>query len=169
MDRKIVRFIDIELLVVDLAHVLRVRRFFDVLFFVAIICHFHEAKTTFITRYFDILMAYRFDPFTSLFNGGQGNQFQTPPPESQYSQSTHSTIPPASKRVLENLTKTLVTPEDLTNDETKDCVICLEEFTSGEEVVKLTCGHLFHEECILGWLKINCTCPMCRLELGFKN
>lgn len=49
----------------------------------------------------------------------------------------------------------------------KDCTICLEEFTSGATVLGLPCGHCFHQQCIGMWLTSGGTiahhcCPICR-------
>lgn len=47
-----------------------------------------------------------------------------------------------------------------------DCVICLEELSNSEvALTKLTCTHIFHEQCILDWLKAQNSCPTCRREL----
>lgn len=47
-----------------------------------------------------------------------------------------------------------------------DCVVCCETFKKSQTVMKLpTCGHIFHEECALAWLKKQNTCPYCRHEL----
>ncbi|KAK7244304.1 hypothetical protein RIF29_39124 [Crotalaria pallida] len=44
-----------------------------------------------------------------------------------------------------------------------DCVICLENFMTGESCQILPlCNHLFHSYCIEHWLKENFTCPVCR-------
>lgn len=56
----------------------------------------------------------------------------------------------------------------LTSEET--CIICLETMTCGESAKKLTCGHVFHGDCIAGWwgrefrLRTHATCPVCRRE-----
>jgi hypothetical protein len=41
-----------------------------------------------------------------------------------------------------------------------ECVICLLPI---ETVASLDCGHGFHEPCIKKWVKLNNTCPNCRL------
>jgi len=51
--------------------------------------------------------------------------------------------------------------KDLSNDK-KDCIICLEEFKNGDEVITLPCFHLYHKECIKDWLKRNNLCPICK-------
>jgi hypothetical protein len=45
------------------------------------------------------------------------------------------------------------------------CVVCQYEFKNGETVTQLTCGHLFHSECVDTWLSKNKVCPMCHKEI----
>lgn len=47
-----------------------------------------------------------------------------------------------------------------------ECVMCLEEFTQGEEVLRLPCSHLFHEGCLGPWLLKSLQCPICTRELA---
>ena len=44
------------------------------------------------------------------------------------------------------------------------CPICLEEFKPNEYKRTLNCNHLFHKRCIDKWIKVNNTCPVCRLN-----
>ncbi|EOA36266.1 hypothetical protein CARUB_v10010511mg [Capsella rubella] len=47
-----------------------------------------------------------------------------------------------------------------------DCVVCLSKLKEGEEVRKLECRHVFHKQCLEGWLHhLNFTCPLCRSAL----
>ncbi|KFK43767.1 hypothetical protein AALP_AA1G170200 [Arabis alpina] len=47
-----------------------------------------------------------------------------------------------------------------------DCVVCLSKLKKGEEVRKLECRHVFHKQCLEGWLQhLNFTCPLCRSGL----
>ena len=46
-----------------------------------------------------------------------------------------------------------------------ECCICAESMISGEEVIKLPCGHVYHSACVLRWLDKHTTCPMCRSQL----
>ncbi|OAY67296.1 E3 ubiquitin-protein ligase RING1-like [Ananas comosus] len=41
------------------------------------------------------------------------------------------------------------------------CAICLAELHAGSEVARLPCSHYFHGECVLRWLRINRSCPLC--------
>eukprot|EP00971_Amphidinium_carterae_P295408 5866706-Amphidinium_carterae.1 len=48
----------------------------------------------------------------------------------------------------------------------EECVICLSrEEEEGVDWRQLCCGHLFHEPCLLEWLKKARRCPVCRLDL----
>lgn len=40
------------------------------------------------------------------------------------------------------------------------CVICLDYLEAGEQVAKLPCRHLFHADCVTGWLANHGSCPM---------
>ena len=48
---------------------------------------------------------------------------------------------------------------------TEECPVCQEEYAEKVLMIKLPCKHLFHPDCIIGWLKINGTCPVCRYSL----
>ncbi|XP_055830473.1 ERAD-associated E3 ubiquitin-protein ligase HRD1B-like isoform X2 [Solanum dulcamara] len=50
------------------------------------------------------------------------------------------------------------TPEELNGGDTI-CIICREEMTTAK---KLTCGHVFHVNCLRSWLERQHTCPTCR-------
>jgi len=43
-----------------------------------------------------------------------------------------------------------------------ECALCLEEYTEGEEVLQLSCAHLFHEGCIGPWFAKSLSCPLCQ-------
>lgn len=68
--------------------------------------------------------------------------------------------PPASETVIDSLPKRKVTDEEVAQQ--VDCAVCKEEFVPTEEAIELPCQHMFHEDCIKPWLKVNGTCPVCR-------
>tara|TARA_B110000908_G_C10266101_1_gene464107 strand:- start:4478 stop:4912 length:435 start_codon:yes stop_codon:yes gene_type:complete len=46
-----------------------------------------------------------------------------------------------------------------------DCSICYDNFQKELKGCQLPCGHIYHEDCIKKWLKIDHVCPTCRHEL----
>ncbi|KAK2665924.1 hypothetical protein Ddye_004498 [Dipteronia dyeriana] len=51
------------------------------------------------------------------------------------------------------------------NNDGKNCAVCLEDFEPREKVMLTPCNHMFHEECIVPWIKSNGQCPVCRFAL----
>ena len=49
------------------------------------------------------------------------------------------------------------------------CIICLENFISEKQndltIMILECNHIFHETCLIKWLKDHNNCPLCRIDL----
>lgn len=45
------------------------------------------------------------------------------------------------------------------------CAVCLSEYTTGEHLRRLPCGHHFHCHCADEWLHRNKQCPLCRQDL----
>ncbi|KAE8659930.1 E3 ubiquitin-protein ligase RING1-like [Hibiscus syriacus] len=72
--------------------------------------------------------------------------------------------PPASKSIVENLPSVVVTQEDMVNDNAL-CAVCKDEVNLGEKMKQLPCAHRYHGDCIIPWLGIRNTCPVCRHEL----
>ncbi|KAE9614235.1 putative aminoacyltransferase, E1 ubiquitin-activating enzyme [Lupinus albus] len=72
--------------------------------------------------------------------------------------------PPASKTAVEGLPDILVNDELLDSDLTQ-CAVCKDTFELNEIVKKLPCKHFYHSDCILPWLELHNSCPMCRYEL----
>lgn len=72
--------------------------------------------------------------------------------------------PPASKKAVESLPSVIMTLEHVENNNTL-CAVCKDEIGVGEKAKQLPCTHHYHEDCILPWLCIRNTCPVCRHEL----
>jgi integrator complex subunit 11 len=49
--------------------------------------------------------------------------------------------------------------------EDADCCICLSPYEDGTELHALPCNHHFHSLCIVKWLKMNATCPLCKYNI----
>lgn len=50
-------------------------------------------------------------------------------------------------------------------EEAGDCSVCCDELRGETEVRRLPCGHVFHKSCILEWLQLTNSCPLCRAKL----
>ncbi|XP_057490131.1 E3 ubiquitin-protein ligase MBR2-like [Actinidia eriantha] len=46
--------------------------------------------------------------------------------------------------------------------EVEPCCVCQEEYSDGEDIGTLECGHEFHSECIKQWLMQKNLCPICK-------
>ncbi|KAJ4458501.1 putative E3 ubiquitin-protein ligase RING1 [Paratrimastix pyriformis] len=71
--------------------------------------------------------------------------------------------PPASLTAIEDLDEVTISQKHI--DEATECPICCTPFRMGAVAIKMPCKHLFHDRCLLSWLKEHNTCPMCRHEL----
>ncbi|CAI0472087.1 unnamed protein product [Linum tenue] len=47
----------------------------------------------------------------------------------------------------------------------RDCSICLESFSGGDELMCLPCGHRFHSVCLDPWVRACGDCPYCRRDI----
>jgi len=50
------------------------------------------------------------------------------------------------------------------------CAICLSELEEGQEVIEMPCDktHVFHGDCVVGWLRTSQNCPLCRSNVPQK-
>lgn len=72
--------------------------------------------------------------------------------------------PPAAKSVVQNLLRVVLTQEDVEKNDVI-CAVCKDEMNAGEQANQLPCSHRYHGDCIVPWLRIRNTCPVCRYEL----
>lgn len=63
----------------------------------------------------------------------------------------------------ENLTERSLFEDDA------ECCICLSSYEDGVELRDLPCSHHFHSTCIIKWLRINATCPLCKFNIVHGN
>ena len=63
----------------------------------------------------------------------------------------------------------VILEEDIYNEDGSkiECVICMEYYSGGDQIMELPCQHYFHVACIVRWLcwRRNQTCPYCRLNV----
>lgn len=74
-------------------------------------------------------------------------------------QSGPKGTPPASEKAINTLKKCSIA------DTSNPCTVCHETFNVGETATFLPCGHAYHGDCIVPWLKAHNSCPLCRFEL----
>ncbi|KAM0941742.1 putative transcription factor C2H2 family [Dioscorea sansibarensis] len=72
--------------------------------------------------------------------------------------------PPAAKSVVESLPSVKLSKDDVEKANTT-CAVCKDDISREEPAAQLPCLHHYHGECILTWLGIRNTCPVCRYEL----
>ncbi|KAG5414026.1 hypothetical protein IGI04_001593 [Brassica rapa subsp. trilocularis] len=65
---------------------------------------------------------------------------------------------PARKEAVESLPTVKIC-------EPLQCSVCLDEFEKGSEAKEMPCKHKFHVGCIVPWLELHSSCPVCRYEL----
>jgi len=75
--------------------------------------------------------------------------------------------PPAPREAINQLPKVKITQQQV--DIKLQCSVCMEDYKIDETVHKLPCDHLFHENCIVPWLELHDTCPVCRKALNEES
>ncbi|PON68227.1 43kDa postsynaptic protein [Parasponia andersonii] len=79
----------------------------------------------------------------------------------QHHDTTHSGPLPAPQSAINKLW-TFRVPDDMSDSKWNQCAVCKDKFETWEVVTELPCKHLYHKDCILPWLEIHNTCPVCR-------
>lgn len=69
---------------------------------------------------------------------------------------------PTSQETMNTLPSRTYHKERQEHDLAETCGICLEEYIEQDTLINLPCGHEYHEQCILPWLRCHNTCPSCR-------
>lgn len=77
--------------------------------------------------------------------------------------------PPASQKAINELKRIEINEENIDQYKDLTCNVCLSYFELNEKIIQMKCYHEFHEECLLSWLKIHNTCPICRDELESED
>ncbi|KAJ1255024.1 hypothetical protein BS78_K296600 [Paspalum vaginatum] len=71
--------------------------------------------------------------------------------------------PPAKKEAVEAMPTVEVAGGN--GDDTSSCPVCLEDYAPGERAREMPCRHRFHANCIVPWLEMHSSCPVCRFQL----
>ncbi|GLU11574.1 hypothetical protein SLE2022_283110 [Rubroshorea leprosula] len=71
--------------------------------------------------------------------------------------------PPASKSAIESMPTVEIGLTHVSSE--SHCAVCKEAFELGTQAQEMPCKHIFHEDCILPWLSLRNTCPVCRHQL----
>ncbi|KAJ0027588.1 hypothetical protein Pint_35392 [Pistacia integerrima] len=71
--------------------------------------------------------------------------------------------PPASKAAIESMPVVKIVECHVAKD--SHCAVCKEAFELNSEAREMPCKHIYHSDCILPWLSIRNSCPVCRHEL----
>lgn len=66
--------------------------------------------------------------------------------------------PPAQKEAIDAMPTVKI-------EEAISCSVCLDDFGIGEEAREMPCKHKFHSGCILPWLELHSSCPVCRFQM----
>ncbi|CAH8362296.1 unnamed protein product [Eruca vesicaria subsp. sativa] len=56
--------------------------------------------------------------------------------------------------------------QPITSEEHELCPICYRVLGTDGEISYFICNHFYHHQCVLGWIKVNLTFPICRKNLG---
>ncbi|KAG1339264.1 E3 ubiquitin-protein ligase RDUF1 [Cocos nucifera] len=71
--------------------------------------------------------------------------------------------PPASKAAIESMPTIEIAAGHVKMD--THCAVCKEPFELGTEAREMPCKHIYHQDCILPWLSLRNSCPVCRHEM----
>ncbi|KAK1412009.1 hypothetical protein QVD17_32928 [Tagetes erecta] len=104
------------------------------------------------------------NPFQTQSIGSLGDYFSGPGLEQLLQHLAENDpnrygTPPAKKEAVDAL------PDVTIEEHSIQCSVCLDDFEVGSEAKELPCKHRFHSKCILPWLELHSSCPVCRLEL----
>lgn len=84
-------------------------------------------------------------------------------------QTPHARLPPPENQ-SDHLEVAGLTAPELHGANNAVCPVCSENFTPGQLLRVLRCGHQFHPPCVDPWLlERSSTCPMCRSDLSLTQ
>ncbi|CAG0892286.1 unnamed protein product [Cyprideis torosa] len=68
--------------------------------------------------------------------------------------------PPMTEEQIRSLPTVKISDKEVKKG--MQCSICMEDFVVGDDASQLPCEHLFHNRCIVPWLQLHGSCPVCR-------
>jgi hypothetical protein len=77
--------------------------------------------------------------------------------------------PPASGKSIKELKKDKIIESNIEKYEKIECSVCKENYKLEDTISIMPCHHVFHNECLLPWLKQHNSCPVCRYELPTED
>lgn len=104
----------------------------------------------------------------SLGRGGAGNSSPATPNDS--SRPVTASAPPLGVRggSTETWAESMEVSSRL-DPAANICVVCTDEYCSGDTLRALPCSHYFHARCVDPWLQSRGTCPTCRMKISCQN
>jgi hypothetical protein len=72
-----------------------------------------------------------------------------------------------SNEIVKKLEEIEITNGIIEKAETKECPICLMEYSANNKICYLPCFHFFHSKCIKNWCKQSKKCPLCNINIDF--
>ncbi|KAK7351126.1 hypothetical protein VNO77_10347 [Canavalia gladiata] len=74
---------------------------------------------------------------------------------------------PAPERAINAIPSVKIERKHL--KENSQCPVCQEDFEVGGEARELACNHIYHSDCIVPWLRLHNSCPVCRHEVPVSS